>query len=88
MALRPTVLPAGGGVDGNGPVFVPEGCVVAYHVYAMHRRSDLWGKDAAEFKPERWASRYMTSKISVRSALSLSMLTVFFLPLLSDLHAP
>ncbi|OQO09050.1 hypothetical protein B0A48_05941 [Cryoendolithus antarcticus] len=23
-------------------------------IYAMHRRKDLWGDDALEFKPERW----------------------------------
>lgn len=28
--------------------------MVAYHVTALHRRKDLWGEDAYEFKPERW----------------------------------
>ncbi|KAJ5652728.1 Cytochrome P450 E-class group I [Penicillium longicatenatum] len=26
----------------------------AYNVFAMHRRIDLWGKDARSFRPERW----------------------------------
>jgi cytochrome P450 len=28
--------------------------MVAYNVFAMHRRTDLWGKDAKSFRPERW----------------------------------
>jgi hypothetical protein len=28
--------------------------MVAYNVFAMHRRTDLWGKDATSFRPERW----------------------------------
>ena len=28
--------------------------MVVWNVYAMHRRESLWGKDAAEFRPERW----------------------------------
>ncbi|PYH91121.1 cytochrome P450 alkane hydroxylase [Aspergillus ellipticus CBS 707.79] len=51
-----TILPVGGGPDGKSPVFVPKGCSVVYHVYAMHRREDFYyGPDADEFRPERWA---------------------------------
>ena len=28
--------------------------MVAYSVFAMHRRTDFWGKDARSFRPERW----------------------------------
>ncbi|KAL1956489.1 hypothetical protein VTO42DRAFT_7287 [Malbranchea cinnamomea] len=54
IAIRDTVLPRGGGPDGKSPIFVPKGTNFAYSVYAMHRREDLYGPDAAEFKPERW----------------------------------
>ncbi|KAI9923720.1 hypothetical protein ASPWEDRAFT_32301 [Aspergillus wentii DTO 134E9] len=51
-----TVLPVGGGPDGQSPVFVPKGSIVSYSVYSMHRREDFYGPDAHEFNPERWAS--------------------------------
>lgn len=53
-ARRDTVLPRGGGPNGDEPVHVKKGCNVEYAVYAMHRRKDLWGPDADEFRPERW----------------------------------
>ena len=54
MAVVDTVLPLGGGPDGKSPVFIPAGATVNYSVYSMHRRKDLFGEDADEFKPERW----------------------------------
>ncbi|KAL8914793.1 MAG: hypothetical protein Q9171_000629 [Xanthocarpia ochracea] len=54
QAVTDTRLPLGGGVDGKSPVFVPKGTIVAYCIYAMHRRPDLYGEDADEFKPDRW----------------------------------
>jgi cytochrome P450 len=52
--LHDTTLPRGGGPDGSAPILVPKGAYVAYHTYSMHRRPDIYGADAAEFKPERW----------------------------------
>lgn len=31
-----------------------KGTVLAYSLYAMHRRADLFGMDAEVFRPERW----------------------------------
>ena len=56
MAVADTVLPRGGGPDGQSSLFVPKKKIVQYSVYTMHRRKDLYGEDAAEFKPERWES--------------------------------
>jgi cytochrome P450 len=56
-SLKDTTLPVGGGPDGTGRVYVKKGTEVAYSVYIMHRRKDLWGADADEFKPERWNGR-------------------------------
>jgi len=53
-AHQTTILPAGGGPDRSSPVLVRRGDNVAYCVYVMHRRKDLYGADAEEFRPERW----------------------------------
>jgi hypothetical protein len=53
-AVVRTTLPTGGGPDGTAPIMVDEGESVGYSVYVMHRRKDLYGSDADEFRPERW----------------------------------
>ncbi|KAJ9311861.1 hypothetical protein DTO271D3_7855 [Paecilomyces variotii] len=54
-AIRDTTLPVGGGPDGRSPIFIPKGTVIRYVVWALHTRRDIWGADAEEFRPERWA---------------------------------
>ncbi|PLB49781.1 putative cytochrome P450 alkane hydroxylase [Aspergillus steynii IBT 23096] len=56
VAMTDTVLPVGGGPNGQSPVFVSKGTVVGYSTYSMHRREDFYGPDAEEFRPERWAT--------------------------------
>jgi cytochrome P450 len=56
-ALRDTTLPTGGGPDGTSPIYVKKDMTVDYSVYVMHRRKDMWGPDAEEFRPERWDGR-------------------------------
>jgi cytochrome P450 len=53
-ATKTVVLPTGGGLDGQSPVLIPKGSAIAYSVYSMHRRPDLYGMDAELFRPERW----------------------------------
>ena len=53
-ALKTTTLPVGGGSDGQSPILIRKGEAVGYCVYAMHRRTDIYGNDASEFRPERW----------------------------------
>ncbi|KAJ4979075.1 hypothetical protein NE237_009855 [Protea cynaroides] len=36
---------------------VEKGMIVQYHPYAMGRTESLWGKDWAEFRPERWLEK-------------------------------
>ncbi|KAF2280400.1 cytochrome P450 alkane hydroxylase [Westerdykella ornata] len=52
--VRTTMLPTGGGPDRKSPVLIPKGSAVAFSVYSMHRRPDLYGMDAELFRPERW----------------------------------
>lgn len=54
-ANKNTTLPRGGGPDGKSPVYIRKGEEVIYRVHVMHRRRDIWGDDAHEFRPERWA---------------------------------
>ena len=56
-ALRDTILPVGGGEYGNDPCVVRKGTVVKYSAYVMHRREDIWGADAGEWKPDRWVNK-------------------------------
>ncbi|KAK9855658.1 hypothetical protein MYU51_002293 [Penicillium brevicompactum] len=53
-ARRTTFLPTGGGSEGTSPVLIRKGENVAFCVYSMHRRKDLYGEDAEDFRPERW----------------------------------
>ena len=39
------------------PVYVRKGQEVNYIVHVMHRRKDIWGEDAHEFRPERWEGK-------------------------------
>ncbi|KAH8908006.1 cytochrome P450 [Coniochaeta sp. PMI_546] len=53
-ANKDTVLPRGGGPDGKQPVLVPAGQAVRWSLMSMQRRTDIYGPDADEFRPERW----------------------------------
>jgi cytochrome P450 len=54
IAVKDTILPTGGGPDHKSPILVKKGMRVLWPVWHMHRRTDIWGTDAHEFRPERW----------------------------------
>lgn len=65
-AFEDTILPLGGGPDGSAPLFIKKGQLVAWSVYCMHRRKDLYGEDAEEFRPERWIDDPVTGQKGLR----------------------
>lgn len=73
VAYKDTILPRGGGPDQKSPVFVAEGTMVAFGIAAMHRRKDLWGEDADDFRPERWRND-KSSWVSIALSLGLALL--------------
>lgn len=53
-ASKTTILPRGGGPDGNSPILVRRGELVVYSQYVNARRKNIYGPDAGDFRPERW----------------------------------
>lgn len=56
-AVKDTTIPIGGGPDQRASIAIRKGQIVLFSVYLMQRRKDLWGPDAAEFRPERWEQK-------------------------------
>ncbi len=57
QATQDTVLPSWWRLVRTDPVAVQAGTTVAFNTYLLHRRSEFWGEDAWEFRPERWEGR-------------------------------
>ncbi|ETS80189.1 hypothetical protein PFICI_07718 [Pestalotiopsis fici W106-1] len=58
VALKDTILPAGGGADGAAPVFAPTGTLFDTCFATLHRDPKIWGPNANEFCPSRWENDY------------------------------
>ncbi|TGO39180.1 hypothetical protein BHYA_0059g00450 [Botrytis hyacinthi] len=56
IALRDTILPRGGGTNGQSPIFAPKGTTIYTNQYALHRDDKVFGNDVESFKPDRWDS--------------------------------
>ncbi|KIP11869.1 hypothetical protein PHLGIDRAFT_82811 [Phlebiopsis gigantea 11061_1 CR5-6] len=55
----PRLVPEGGlTVCGE---FFPEGTVLSVPTYTIHRNTEVWGKDADTFRPERWFEQDKTA---------------------------
>ncbi|KAK5662661.1 hypothetical protein OQA88_8577 [Cercophora sp. LCS_1] len=53
-AVKTTILPTGGGPDGNSPIMVRKGEMVVFSQYVNSRMKSIYGPDANDFRPERW----------------------------------
>ncbi|KAK1594659.1 cytochrome P450 [Colletotrichum navitas] len=60
IATTDTFLPRGGGPDGKSPVYVAKGSCAGWSIWALHRRKDIYGPDADQFRPERWENLRVT----------------------------
>ncbi|KAK5125949.1 hypothetical protein LTR85_011304 [Meristemomyces frigidus] len=95
-----TVLPRGGGPDGQQPVAVPKGATVTCNVYLMHRGEEAWGSDACQFRPDRWVGRKLGPeyapfgggpRVCIGQQLTMteiSLLLVRMMQRFSDIQAP
>ncbi|KAL8993141.1 MAG: hypothetical protein Q9169_006573 [Polycauliona sp. 2 TL-2023] len=54
IATKNTIIPKGGGADGQSPVMIPKGKGVGWSTYHMHRQKELYGPDAESYRPERF----------------------------------
>ena len=56
FANKVTVLPRGGGLDGQSPVLIPKGTGVGWSTYHLHRLESIYGPDSRVYRPQRWES--------------------------------
>lgn len=52
VGLMSKEVPRGG--DTFKGHYLPEGTKIGYCAWGIFRRTDIWGEDADEFRPERW----------------------------------
>lgn len=62
-------VPEGG--DTYKGIYFPEGTKLGYCAWGIFRRSDIWGDDAAEFRPERWLEAHPDKLREMESALDV-----------------
>lgn len=68
FAIRPTILPRGGGADGLAPVLIGKGTGLGWSSYHLHRREDIYGQDSCVYRPERWQSGRLSQKVAQTGA--------------------
>lgn len=56
FANKVTVLPRGGGPDGQSPILMPKNAGIAFSIYHLHRLESIYGPDSRVYRPQRWES--------------------------------
>lgn len=54
FSVQTTTLPHGGGDDGESPILIPKGTLIAFSTFATHHSRKLYGDDADRFRIDRW----------------------------------
>lgn len=54
IALNDTILPLGGGKNGDTPIYIARGTSLDANFYALHRNESVFGPDVENFNPDRW----------------------------------
>ncbi|KAK0671022.1 putative n-alkane-inducible cytochrome p450 protein [Cercophora samala] len=62
FANKPTILPRGGGPDGQSPVLLSKGAGIAFSTYHLHRNESIYGPDPGVYRPERWEDGELIKK--------------------------
>lgn len=53
-AFKDTILPRGGGPDGESPLFLEKGDQVSVCGWGCNHIESVWGRDSYAFEPDRW----------------------------------
>lgn len=70
------VVPAGGvHIAGH---FIPEGTNIGLNAWVAHRNPEVWGRDADEFRPERWLEAQAEAEAGNRERLQ--RMEAYYLP--------
>lgn len=75
LHLERYVPPEGAVICGT---HLPGGTIVGANSWAIHRREDTFGKDADEFRPERWLCDEAERRKMGRAILTVSRRTCYF----------
>ncbi|KAF3767825.1 n-alkane-inducible cytochrome P450, partial [Cryphonectria parasitica EP155] len=62
FANKNTILPRGGGSDGQAPVLLLKGTGIGWSAYHLHRLESIYGADAKVYRPDRWADGELMRK--------------------------
>ncbi|KXT08306.1 hypothetical protein AC579_1791 [Pseudocercospora musae] len=57
FCIEDTSLPSGGGENGDAPILIPKGTLLAFSTFAVQHNKNLYGENASKFRPGRWEDR-------------------------------